>query len=151
MRHDESDDHLYDQRYFLLFEYYLAEFRVTVAHSALSSLVSHGYASLLPEPFPAICCQRRTCTCRQAELAASAVRLHPPLPSSPCSPSIRCSSKERCWMYRLLNFRSVRSVQRNFFHVICTRPTRFDAIDSRPKIFHSLEWVALVVPQRNTT
>ena len=53
--------------------------------------VSHGCASLLPEPFPAICCQTRTCTCRQAELA-SAVRLHFQLPLSPRSflpPSVR--------------------------------------------------------------
>ena len=82
--------------------------------------VSHGCASLFPEPFPAICCQTRTCTCRQAGLA-SAVRLHSPLPlSHPCS-FLHPFVKERCWMYRLLNFRSARSVQRNFFHVICTR------------------------------
>ena len=47
------------------------------------------------------------------------------IPQSPCPihvPSfLHPFVKERCWMYRLLNFRSARSVQRNFFHVICTR------------------------------
>ena len=84
--------------------------------------VSHECASLLPEPFPAICCRTRTCTCRQAELA-SAVRLHFPLPL-PCPhvpSSIRSSRKDvGCTVYSTSALQA-RSVQRNFFHVICTR------------------------------
>ena len=106
--------------------------------------VSHGCASLLPEPFPAICCQTRTCTCRQAGLA-SAVRLHFPLPL-PCPhvPSyLHPFVKERCWMYRLLNFRSAGQVgaAKLFPRHLHPRPTHSDAFDSRPKMFHSVEWM----------
>ena len=105
--------------------------------------VSHGCASLFPEPFPAICCQTRTCTCRQAGLASAAVRLHSPVPlSHPCSflpPSVR-QRKMLDVPFTQLPLRQV-GAAKLFPRHLHPRPTRSDAFDSRPKIFHSVEWM----------
>ena len=121
-RHDERNDRLYDPRYFLLFECYLAEFRVSVPHSALT-LLPRCRTDVLPSclslslPYVA----------RQEPAPAgkpSSPQLSVFISSSPCPhvpSSIRSSRKDvGCTVYSTSAL-PARSVQRNFFHVICTR------------------------------
>ena len=143
-RHDERNDRLYDPRYFLLFECYLAEFRVSVPHSALT-LLPRCRTDVLPSclslSLPYVARQEPAPAGKPSSPQLSVFFSHCPCPHAPSY--LHPFVKERCWMYRLLNFRSAGQVgaAKLFPRHLHPRPFHSDAFDSRPKMFHSVEWM----------